>query len=49
LFTVSIRKSEAVQHWEIQWSDEDSPWLVANLEDLVLNADVDEYIKQKGY
>jgi hypothetical protein len=42
-------KSEAVQHWEIQWSDEDSPWLVANLEDLVLNADVDEYIKQKGY
>jgi len=42
-------KAETMQHWEIQWSDENSPWLVADLEELVLNAKVDDYIKIKGY
>jgi len=31
-----------------QWMDEDSPWLVAKIEDVVWNADVSDYIRQDG-
>jgi hypothetical protein len=37
-----------VQHWEINWEDESSPWLVAEIEDILFNADLDQYIQQKG-
>jgi hypothetical protein len=31
-----------------QWMDEDSPWLVARIEDIVWNVDVQSYIRQEG-
>lgn len=31
-----------------QWMDEDSPWLVAKIEDIVWNVDVSDYIQQEG-
>ncbi|MFW5714189.1 MAG: DUF6544 family protein, partial [Brevefilum sp.] len=31
-----------------QWMDEDTPWLVARIEDIVLNVDVSDYITTEG-
>lgn len=32
----------------VTWEDEGSPWLVAEVEELVLNPDLDAYIQQRG-
>ncbi|MCL4562303.1 MAG: hypothetical protein M1281_17035 [Chloroflexi bacterium] len=39
----------AQQHWEITWEDEGTPWLIANIEDMLFNADVSTYIQQTSY
>jgi len=31
-----------------QWMDEDSPWLIADIEDVVWNVNVSDYIRQEG-
>ena len=38
----------SLQHWEINWEDETGPWLVAEVEDILFNADLEGYIQQKG-
>jgi hypothetical protein len=38
----------SLQHWEINWEGENGPWLVAEVEDILFNADLDQYIQQKG-
>lgn len=38
----------AGRRWEIVWEDEGTPWLVADIEEVILNSDVSEYIEQKG-
>jgi hypothetical protein len=38
----------SIQHWEINWEDEKGPWLVAEIEDIYFNADLEQYIEQKG-
>jgi hypothetical protein len=35
-------------HWEITWEDEGSPWLIADIEEIVLNSDVSDFVAQKG-
>jgi len=43
-----------VQGWQMptrfaaQWMDEDSPWLVATIEDVTLNVDLSQYIIERG-
>jgi hypothetical protein len=32
----------------VTWEDEGTPWLVANIEDIVFNSDVSTYIQQTG-
>lgn len=32
----------------VVWADEGTPWLVVNLTDMALNADIDAYIRQRG-
>jgi hypothetical protein len=32
----------------VTWTDENSPWLVAGIEEMVFNTDVNEYIRQTG-
>jgi hypothetical protein len=38
----------SLQHWEINWEDEDGPWLVAEVEDILFNAELEQFIEQKG-
>lgn len=35
-------------HSTVTWADEGSPWLIINVEDIVFNVDVDNYIRAKG-
>jgi hypothetical protein len=32
----------------VTWQDEDTPWLIATLEEVVYNADLSEYIRASG-
>jgi len=34
--------------FEVTWEDEGTPWLVYQVEDVVFNSDVSDYIRQKG-
>lgn len=45
---VAEGKGSVLQHWGITWEDEGTPWLQADIEDLVLNSDVSAYIEQTG-
>ena len=33
---------------KVTWEDEGTPWLVVNLEEMVFNPTIDEYIRQRG-
>lgn len=37
-----------VREFLVTWEDEGTPWLKARIEEMVFNADVSEYIRQKG-
>lgn len=38
----------ALQEFRVTWEDEGTPWLKAKLEEMEFNADIGEYIRQKG-
>lgn len=47
-YNLAENEEPKLDRLEVTWEDEGTPWLVFNLEEIVFNSDVSEYIKQRG-